>query len=585
MNERTQRRLAALVAADMVGYSRLMGIDEEGTLAALRLHRTSLVDNKISEHGGRIVKTMGDGLLIEYPSVVDAVRSAIAVQEGMRVRNVDTPPEKQIVFRIGINLGDIIIEGDDILGDGVNIAARLEALAEPGGICISQRVYEDVRDRLEIAFVDLGDRDLKNISRPVQCWAWQRKHKDRAPVKSAAQITSEPALAVLPFNNFSSDPEYEFFADGLSEDLTTLLSAYREFPVIARNSAFTFKGKDIDIIDAGKQLGASYVVEGSVRVTGKRMRVNAQLIDVETGHHLWAQKFDRDIEDIFTLQDELSLQIASNISPTVGRNENTRLGAASPGDISFWGALNKVRQLVTTFTNRSADEAREILLELEKQNPNNSMVQAFLALCVNISILSGQTRWRQGRTELMRYARRAIEIDPTNPVGYHWLSCAEQYYGHLEAALEAAERSIELNPSASQGYFWRGTNKMLLGRAEESLDDFAMIERLSPLDPLLPLKNVAKARSLLILQRYEEAVEVARMAVAISQDIAFHRILLIAALALSGRIERARQEAESYREKFPDVNLSDVLVNFTTRDPLDLARIKEGLRKVQLIEE
>lgn len=333
MNEKTLRRLTAIVSADVVGYSRLIGDDETGTISALRQHRAELIDVEIDAHGGRIVKTMGDGLLLEFPSVVDAVRCAVAVQDGMGERNTDTHEDKQIVFRIGVNLGDIVIDGDDILGDGVNIAARLEALAEPGGICISQRVYEDVQDRLEIEFMDLGKRELKNISRPVNCWAWQQGAVAKKSTKIVAEFMDAPARAVLPFNSFSQDPEYEFFADGLSKDLTTLLAAYRDFPVIARNSAFTFKGKDIDVMEAGQQLGANYVVEGSVRVAGTRMRVNALLIDVKTGHHLWAQKFDRNIDDIFTLQDELSLQIASNISPTVVRNENTRVSAATPGEI------------------------------------------------------------------------------------------------------------------------------------------------------------------------------------------------------------------------------------------------------------
>jgi adenylate cyclase len=582
MNERTQRKLAAIVSADVGGYSRRIGIDEEGTLAALRSHRSELIDHKIADHGGRIVKTMGDGLLVEYPSVVDAVRSAVAVQEGMRARNVDTPTETQITFRIGINLGDIIIDGDDILGDGVNIAARLEALAEPGGICISQRVYEDVRDRLEMAFVDLGKRELKNIARPVECWGWQSGDLKGGHTKNTAEIVLEPALAVLPFNNFSSDPEYEFFADGLSEDLTTLLSAYREFPVIARNSAFTFKGKDVDIADTARQLGASYVVEGSVRVAGKRMRVNAQLIDANTGHHLWAQRFDRDIEDIFTLQDELSLQIASNISPTVGRNENARIGTASPDDISIWSALNKVRQLVSTFSNRDVGAAHKILLALEKKDPNNSMVQAYLALCTNLLIITGQVPWQQGRVKLLQYAKRAVDIDPTNHIGYNWLSCAEQYYGHLETALKAAERSIELNPSASQGYFWCGTNKMLMGLAEESLHDFAMMERLSPLDPMLRLKHIAMARALLVLKRYEEAADAARLAVAAAPDIHFHRLALVGSLALSGQLDEARKESANFYKSFTDADLQNALVNFTTRDPQDLDRFKDALRKAQM---
>lgn len=541
MNHRTPRRLAAILSADVVGYSRLIGRDEEGTLAALRQHRAELIDEKIAEHGGRIVKTMGDGLLVEYPSVVDAVRSAAVVQKAMQARNRDIPAERQITFRIGVNLGDIVIQGDDILGDGVNIASRLEALAEPGGLCISQRVFEEVQDRLDMVFRDLGKRELKNIRRPVHCWGWSPGEKARAPHRRAAEVAKEAALAVLPFNNFSSEPAYEFFADGLSEDLTTLLSGFREFPVIARKSSFTLKGKNFDIAEAGRQLGANYVVEGSVRVAGTRMRVNAQLIDVGTGHHLWAQKFDRDIEDLFALQDELSLQIASNVSPAVGRSENTRISAASPGEISVWSSVNKVRHLLGNLTTSDAEAAHEILLRLERDHPPNSTVQAFLAMCENMFILTGRTPWRVGREKVEEYARRAVEIDPLNHVAYNWLSCAEQYYGRLETALKAAERSIELNPSASQGYFWRGSNRMLMGQAQESLSDFAMMERLSPSDPLLQLKHIAMARALLVLQRYEEAASAARQSIAIAPDVHYHRLALIASLALAGRIDECTE--------------------------------------------
>ena len=548
MNEKTLRRLTAIVSADVVGYSRLIGDDETGTISALRQHRAELIDVEIDAHGGRIVKTMGDGLLLEFPSVVDAVRCAVAVQDGMGERNTDTPEDKQIVFCIGVNLGDIVIDGDDILGDGVNIAARLEALAEPGGICISQRVYENVQDRLEIAFIDLGKRELKNFSRPVNCWAWQQGAVAKKSTKIVAEFMDAPALAVLPFNSFSQDPEYEFFADGLSKDLTTLLAAYRDFPVIARNSAFTFKGKDIDVMEAGQQLGANYVVEGSVRVAGTRMRVNALLIDVKTGHHLWAQKFDRNFDDIFTLQDELSLQIASNISPTVVRNENTRVSAATPGEIGQWGALIKVRKsLIVAHSNKAR-----------------------------------RAHWREGRAEMMRYARRAVEADPANSLAYHCLSCAEQYHGHAEAALQAAERAIELNPCAMHGYFWSGASKILLGRAEEALADLAILERLSPLDPELYIKNIATSRALHVLQRYDEAVDAAPPAVQMMPDAPFVYLSLISALALSGRIERAKQEVETFHTKFPDLEIEPELVHFVTREPDDLERFKQGLRDANL---
>ena len=570
------------MSADVVGYSRLMGADETGTIAALRAHRTEHIDGNIEAFGGRVVKTMGDGLLLEFPSVVDAVRCAIAVQEGMIKRNIDTPKDKQIVFRIGVNLGDIIVDGDDILGDGINIAARLEGLAEPGGICVSSRVHDDVRDRLDLAFTDIGERELKNISRPVQCWTWRPGAALVEQPLSTAEFVKAPTLAVLPFDNFSKDPEFEFFADGLSEDLTTLLSAYREFPVIARNSAFTFKGKEFDVMEAGKQLGANYVVEGSVRVAGKRIRVNAQLIDVNTGHHLWAQKFDGEIDDIFKLQDELCLQIAANVSPTVVRSETARVDKASSGEISQWAAMIKVRQLLVSGGRDNDAQAHEILLAQERLDPDNSMIQTLLAHRINISIVAGLLPWREARGDLLKHASRAVKLDPGNFVAYGVLSCAEQFYGHLEAALQAAERAVELNPSAGLGYVWRGICKILMGRAEESLADFAMMERLSPLDLALGFNNISKARALLNLERFDESVEFARKAVAALPNMPFNRLLLVSALALSGRAERAQQEAESFRAEFPGADMQSVLVNFKTRDPKDFERFTRGLRDAQM---
>ena len=301
------RRLTAILAADVAGYSRLMGADEEGTHARLKAHRRALVDPKIAEHHGRIVKNTGDGLLAEFLSVVDAVRCAVEVQRGMAERNAATPSEQRIEFRVGINLGDVIVEGDDIFGDGVNITARLEALAEPGGICVSRVVRDQVRDKLDFAFEDMGEQQVKNIARPVRVYRIRATASERPNTIAVPALTlpDKPSVAVLPFTNMSADPEQEFFADGIAEDVITALSRYPSLFVIARNSCFTYKGRAVDLKQVGRELGVRYVLEGGLRKAGNRIRVTAQLVEAETGKHVWAERYDRDLADIFAVQDEI----------------------------------------------------------------------------------------------------------------------------------------------------------------------------------------------------------------------------------------------------------------------------------------
>ncbi len=311
------RRLAAILAADVVGYSRLMGTDETGTLARLKAHRRELIDPEIAAHHGRIVDAVGDGVLVEFASVVDAVNCAARVQHEMARRNADMPPDRRMEFRIGINLGDIISDGDDIHGDGVNIAARLEALSAAGGICISGVVFDQVKNKTECAFEDLGPQQMKNIKDPVRAYrvVLRGSEAETGSDASAAAVLSHPALAVLPFTNLSGDPEQEYFVDGLTEDIITALSAWRAFPVIARNSSFIYKGKSVKVQQVAADLGVRYVLEGSVRKSGERVRVTAQLIDAGTGHHVWAERYDRELADIFDLQDEITWRIASIVEP------------------------------------------------------------------------------------------------------------------------------------------------------------------------------------------------------------------------------------------------------------------------------
>ena len=328
--ERVERRLTAILAADVAGYSRLMGQDEAGTLARLRAHRRELIDPKIAEHKGRIVKTTGDGILIEFPSVVEAVACAVAVQRGMAERNTPVPEDQRIVFRVGVNLGDIIVEGDDIHGDGVNVAARLEGIAEPGGICVSGIVHDQVRDKLDLTFEDMGETALKNIARPVRVYRVQLAPAETALTASSVKPTptlalpDKPSIAVLPFQNMSGDPEQEYFADGMVEEITTAIARLPWLFVIARNSSFTYKGKAVDVKQVGRELGVRYVLEGSVRKAGQQVRITGQLIDTATGAHIWADRIDGTLDDIFELQDQVASSVAGAIEPKLRLAESER---------------------------------------------------------------------------------------------------------------------------------------------------------------------------------------------------------------------------------------------------------------------
>ena len=335
--ERVERRLAAILAADVAGYSRLIGADEEGTLARLKARRRELIDPKIAEHRGRIVKTTGDGLLVEFASVVDALHCATEVQAAMGERNATAPADSRIEFRIGIHQGDIVVEDGDIFGDGVNIAARLESLAEPGGICVSARVQEDAAGKLDITFEDIGEQQLKNIARSVRVFRVSPRRATPPSAQPAAlPLPDKPSVAVLPFTNMSRDPDQEFFADGIAEDVITALSRYPSLFVIARNSSFTYKGRAVDVKQVGRDLGVRYVLEGSLRKSGNRIRVSAQLVDAETGKHLWAERYDRNLADIFAVQDEITEAVTIAIAPAIADAEQharcaSRRTASTPG--------------------------------------------------------------------------------------------------------------------------------------------------------------------------------------------------------------------------------------------------------------
>ena len=379
---RVERRLAAILAADVAGYSRLMSVDEEGTLAALKAYRRELVDPKIAEHRGRIVKTTGDGVLVEYASAVDAVRCAVEIQRAMGERNATIPEDRRIEFRIGVNVGDIIIDDSDIFGDGVNIAARLEGLAETGDICVSGRVQEDVQGKIDVTFDDAGDQQLKNIARPVKVYRI-RLGTSATKMERASARSNRPSIAVLPFQNMSGDPEQEYFADGMVDEIITGLSRIKWLSVISRNSTFIYKKKSVAMKEVADKFGVRYVLEGGVRKAGNRVRITAQLIDVETDAHLWAEQYDRLLEDVFALQDEITMRVVGAIEPSLRKAEIDRIVRQRPNTFNAYDLLLRSQQFVFAGMPKEATKAIPLLEEALKLEPDYSAAHAYLSWCLH----------------------------------------------------------------------------------------------------------------------------------------------------------------------------------------------------------
>ena len=489
---RVQRRLAAILAADVAGYSRLMGVEEVGTLAALKALRREIVDPAIAEHQGRIVKTTGDGMLVEFASAVDAVTCAVAVQEKMAARTAEGT-EPRIQFRFGINIGDIIIDGEDIFGDGVNIAARVENECEPGGVYLSDDVYRQVRGKTVFAINDLGERSLKNIERPVRLYAVrsavssvEETAQSPAEAGKALPLPDKPSIAVLPFQSMSGDPEQDYFADGLVEDIITALSWFRGLFVIARHSSFTYKGKAVDIKQVGRELGVRYVLEGSVRKAGTRLRITGQLIDVATGAHLWADRFEGALEDIFDLQDRVTQQVVGAIAPELDRAEIERASRRPTGNVdavtAFYHGLPHVYYPTTSENNEAALTDFKIAMALD---PSFAPAYGGAASCLG---WRRANRWpgdiAEDNAELLHLAERIKELGTDDAyalsvVGFNlfWFQL------DFDAGVEMVERAIRSNPNYASAYNFRGLFRVWDGGSDTAIADFEQAMRLSPRDP------------------------------------------------------------------------------------------------------
>jgi len=485
------RRLAAILAADVAGYSRLMGEDEEGTLAALKAIRRELADPKIKEHRGRIVKTTGDGLLLEFASVVDAVRCAVEVQREMAERNTDVPPDRRIELRMGINVGDIIKDGRDIYGDGVNVAARLEALAEPGGICVSRVVRDQVRDKLAFSFEDMGEQQVKNITRPIRVHRILIGEKSNRSETAAGEpqqdpplaLPDKPSIAVLPFQNMSGDPEQGYFADGMVEEIITALSRVRWLFVIARNSSFVYKGQAIDVKQVGRELGVRYVLEGSVRKAGQRVRITGQLIDAVTGAHLWADRFDGSLEDIFELQDKVAIAVAGIIEPTLQAAEIRRSSDRPTNDLTAYDLYLRAIALRLPPERERIVASLDLLGRAIERDPHYAAALASAALChLQLHVSGWSTDLDRDQGEGVNLARRALQVAGDDPGVLAWSAYVLAYFGeNIDAAIELIDRALALNPSFALGWYWNGWLRLWgTGQPELAISHFETSLRLNP---------------------------------------------------------------------------------------------------------
>ena len=545
------RRLAAILAADVAGYSRLVGRDEEGTLARLRDLRQELIDPQVATHHGRIVKTTGDGILIEFSSVVDAARCAIVVQQGMAQQNAEVPPERQIAFRVGINLGDIVAEGDDILGDGVNIAARLEGIAEPGGIYLSGPAYDQVRDRLDCGFDDLGEQQVKNIARPVRVFA-VRLGDAQARTPPALPLPDKPSIAVLPFQNLSGDPEQEYFVDGMVEEIITALSRIRWLFVIARNSSFIFKGRAVDVKQVGRELGVRYVLEGSVRKAGPRVRITGQLIDTETGAHLWADHFDGSLEDVFELQDQVAISVAGVIEPTLQGAEARRSAERPTGDLTAYDLYLRALQNFSSMAQQEITAAVDLLDQAIARDPGYGGALALAALCRTQMHLSGWTADAvAARAEGLDYARRAIRATDSDPFVLGGSAFVFGYFGEdIEAAMALVDRALAANPGSGYGWLWSGLLRLIAGHPDTAIEHLERSLRLSPHERFTaPLSAIGCAY--FFKREFDTAAAKLQASLQERPGFAMTYRILAACYAHMGRLDAARQILERLRGLTP----------------------------------
>jgi len=582
------RRLAAILAADVAGYSRLMGANEEGTFAALKAIRRELGDPKVKEHRGRIVKTTGDGLLIEFGSVVDAVRCAVEVQETMAGRNAAVPEAQRIEFRMGINLGDIIRDGRDIYGDGVNVAARLEALADPGGICISAVVHDEVRDKLELAFEDMGEQQVKNIARPIRVYRLLIGEAAAMPEMPPLPLPEKPSLAVLPFQNLSGDPEQEYFADGMVEEITTAIARLPWLFVIARNSSFTYKGKPVDVKQVGRELGVHYVLEGSVRKGGNLVRITAQLIDAGTAAHLWAERFDGALDDIFELQDRVASSVVGAIEPKLRQSETERATRKPTASLGAYDLYLRALAEFQKLTQSGWDAAVVLSTRALAIDPDYAPVAASIGWCRVMQAAVGAPVSASEIAESVRLATQVIETGKHEPDALCLAAYTLSFFtGAHATAAGMIDHALMLNPNSALAWACRGWVAAMQDQADPAIDALQRAIRLSPLDPLRWVFFLGMSFAHVAARRFEEAIDWADRCLREQPRLAHVYRFKAVACAHLGRAEEARECARRMLELHPEFTISGWQRTYGAFifTPETLAMYVDGCHKAGLPEE
>jgi len=584
------RKLAAIVVADIVGFSRLMEADESGTMTQLKALREGLIDPMIAEHRGRIVKTTGDGMLAEFASVTDAVQSCVEIQQEMAERNESVPADRRIEFRVGINLGEIIIEGDDIYGTGVNVAARLESISEPGGICISSSVYDQIRTILSLGYEDMGEQSVKNISAPVHSFAVRldgqaEAEKAGAPAPPVAARGNKPTIAVLPFENMSGDVDQEYFADGMTEDIMTALSKSRWLLVCARNSTFVYKGQSVDIRQVAKDLGAEFVLEGSVRKAGNRVRITTQLIDAADGNHLWAERYDRELDDIFAVQDEITATIAARIEPELGAAERERVHRKSSQNLDAWDTYHLALSLMYQYTKDGNNEAERLFRRAIEIAPDFAAAHAGVAYTTFLrTVYFGAEVNDDTLNAALDEAKAAVVLDDKDAMSYFILGRIHLIRREYDLSISALRNAIDLNPCLATAHCGLGDSLSYSGRMAEAIPQFEEAIRLSPHDPRKWAFLFYGSFALMSLERYDEAIEWAAKAITVPNATFWAHAQLVAVLSRAGRVQDAKETAENLLRQEPEFSsgrfASQVL--FYHQDPAQIDRYRETLRAAGL---
>ena len=581
-----ERKLIAIMVGDVVGYSRLAGAYERETIEGLQAC-FDFIRECVSDHRGKIFNTAGDSVLAEFGSVVDAVRCALDIQAFFDEINEGMAQERRFLMRFGIHMGEVVVDGDNYLGDGVNIAARLEPLAEPGGVCVSASVYHNVQGRIDAEFSDMGDRDLKNIGRAVRAYHTppraEPKEEEALPETAATDapdsFSSAPAVAVLPFDNLGGDPGDDFFADGLTEDIITALAAWRSFPVIARNSTFAYKGKSPDVRTVAEELKARYVLEGSVRRAGNRVRVNAQLIDAVTGHHIWAEKFDREVEDLFALQDEITHYLAAIVEPEIGRNEQNRIAPARPSSLGAWELYQQGMAFLNQWTREGNAQARDMFTRALKLDPRYSQAWTGLAYTHHRDIWFGYAEDRQASIDAqLEAALKAVEFDDTDSRAHCLLGFAYTWARKFDLAIAEGERAVALNPSNFVALSQLGIALSYAGRPAEGVP---MLERaigINPRNPRIYFALSALARARLNAREPEKAADMAKRALTHKADYPLAFLILASAL---GHMDRAEEGAAALAEcrRLQPGFAKEWVSTAMYKDPADDLFLLEGLQK------